>query len=137
MKIALNTKYINQSNILILSYIFLYLNYTPVYSCKTSISSRHSTVGKQNIQSPLLRGTLCFKLCNKYINAKHRPYLILNCIITYNTVVVHVDEFLVYNIVNASRDKKDQTQVLPTNEAFSLELHNNYNEDTFGTEHAH
>jgi len=34
----------------------------------------------------------------------------------------------------AHRDETDQTQVLPTYEVFSFELHNKY---TYGTEHAY
>ena len=37
----------------------------------------------------------------------------------------------------AHRDKKDQTQVLPTYEVFFFELHNNCNKYTYGAEHAH
>jgi len=35
------------------------------------------------------------------------------------------------------RDKKNQTQVLPTYEFFSFKLHNNHNKYTYEKEHAH
>jgi len=45
--------------------------------------------------------------------------------------------FLFIAILFAHRDKKDQTQVLPTYEVFSFEIYNRYNTYTYWTEHAH
>jgi len=45
--------------------------------------------------------------------------------------------FKFITILIANRDKKDQTQVLPTYEVFSFELYSIYNKYTYGTEHAH
>ena len=43
--------------------------------------------------------------------------------------------FLFKTIIFVHGDKKDKTQVLPTYEVFSLELHNKYNTYTYEKEH--
>jgi hypothetical protein len=73
-----------------------------------------------------------FFLVMKHWKQKKKKYIHVNDILFSKKKYI----FMYPYHTHSHRDKKDKTQVLPTYEVFSMELHNKYNTYTYETEHA-